>query len=66
MIVFKFIWYCLTCMFDVFLAAAGFVPNDFTWKQGLTGVITLIIIIVLVLSILLLTGVVKIKNKKGK
>lgn len=62
MIIFKFIWHCLKCMFDVFLAATGFVPNDFTWKQGLTGVVTLIIIIALILGILLLTGVIKFKK----
>lgn len=56
MIVLKFIWYCLKCMFDLFIAASGYAPEGYTWKQTFIGVITLIVIIALVLCVLLLMG----------
>ena len=56
MAIFKFIWYCLTCMFDLFVAASGYVSEGYTWEQTLIGVMTLIVIIALVILVLLLMG----------
>lgn len=58
----KFIWYCIRCMFDLLSASLGSVPDGFSWKVGLTGAITLIVIITTVFLILLLTGVIKFKK----
>lgn len=62
MAVFKFAWYCLKCMFDVFLVSTGFVPNGFNWKQGLTGLITLFVILAMIFIILISTKVIKLKK----
>lgn len=64
--VLKFIWYCIKCVGDLFILASGFVPDDFTWKVGLIGAITLIVIIAIGFVILLATGVIEFKKKSDK
>ena len=60
--VLKFIWYCIKCMLDLFSASLGSVPNNYSWKVGLTGAITLIVIIAIGFVILLATGVIEFKK----
>ena len=62
----KCIWYCIKCMLDLFSASLGSVPNNYSWKVGLTGAITLIVILLVVFVILLATGVIKFKKKDDK
>ena len=64
--VLKFIWYCIKCAGGLFISASGFVPDDFTWKDGLVGAITLIVIIAIGFVILLATGVIEFKKKSDK
>lgn len=64
--VLKFIWYCIKCMLDLFSASLGSVPNNYSWKVGLTGAITLIVILLIGFVILLATGVIKFKKKDDK
>lgn len=64
--VLKFIWYCIKCVGDLFSASLGSVPNDYSWKVGLVGAITLIVIIAIGFVILLATGVIKFKKKSDK
>jgi len=58
----KSLWYCIRCMLDLFSASLGSVPNNYSWKVGLIGAITLIVIIAIVFLVLLLTGVIKFKK----
>ena len=64
MVVLNFIWYCIQCMFSCFVAMFGHIPNGFTLKDGLVGVATLIVIILIIFLILWLTGIIKFKKKK--
>ncbi len=66
MVVLNFIWYCIQCMFSCFTAMFGHIPNGFTLKDGLVGVATLIVIILIIFLILRLTWVIKFKKKKIK
>ncbi|MCI7002746.1 MAG: hypothetical protein MR904_00150 [Clostridia bacterium] len=62
MVILNFIWYCLKSMFNCFSAIFGHIPNGFTLKDGLVGVATLIVIILIIFLILWLTGVIKFKK----
>ena len=42
MVVLKFIWYCIQCMFSCFTAMFGYTPKDFTIKDGFIGIATLL------------------------
>ena len=64
--VFKFLWYCIKCLGGVIITASGFVPDDFTWKEGAVGIITLVVIMMIGILILSATGVIKFKKKSGK
>ena len=64
--VLKFIWYCIKCVGDLLSASLGSVPNDYSWKVGLVGAITLIVIIAIGFIILLATGVIEFKKKSDK
>lgn len=56
---FNFIWYCIQSMFSCFTAMFGYVPEGFTLKDGLVGIATLIVVIIITILILLAFGVIK-------
>ena len=62
MIVFKFIWYCIQCMFSCFTAIFGYVPDNFTIKEILIGVATFVVIAIIIFLILWLIRVIKFKK----
>lgn len=63
MVVINFIKYCFKCLMIIFGAAFGDVSPSNTWKEYLTGSITLLIIVAIIILILCLTGVIKFKRK---
>lgn len=62
MAVINFIWYCLKCMFRLFPVLIGHV-NGLTWKDGLVGVATLLVIAGTIIVILYFTGVIRFGRK---
>ena len=54
----NFIKYCFTCMMNCFSAAFGHVPENFTWKEILTGIATLLIILGLIFLIIWLISLI--------
>ena len=60
----KFIVYCLKCMVDFFVTSfGGRIPKGFGFKEGAIGFVTFLVIVVLILSILLMTGILEYKKK---
>lgn len=49
---FKFIKYCLLCMCLTISAAFGNNPEGLTWKTGITGVLTAIVLILISFGII--------------
>ena len=62
----KFIWYCIECMLKFFASGFGNPLKNFTWKEGMVGALTFIVISLVVFVILLATGVIKFKKKSDK
>ena len=59
---FTFIKYCIKCMLEGFGAMFGHVPEDYGWKEVFVGLGTLFVIVIIIASILLLTGQIKFKK----
>lgn len=59
---FNFIWYCITCMCKVFSATFGHINPNFNWKDGLVGITTIIVILLLIFAIIYILGFLH-KNK---
>lgn len=62
MAVFRFLGYCFTCMLDCFSCTMGHVPKGFTMKDGLVGMATFLILLIIVFLILWATGIIKFKK----
>lgn len=60
---FEFLGYCFSCMINCFVAIFGHVPDGFTIKDGLVGIATFVVIVLLIILILWLTGIIKFKKK---
>lgn len=58
-----FLWYCIRSMSDGFLALFGHAPDDFTWKEALTGGITFLVIIGLLVLLAWSLGIIIFKKK---
>lgn len=63
MVVLDFIWYCISCMMNCFSAMFGHMPKDFTWKEILIGIATLLVIILILALIVWLISLIGKKNK---
>lgn len=63
MVVIDFIWYCISCMMTCISAVGGHLPEDFTWKEILIGVATLLVIILILALIVWLISLIGKKHK---
>ena len=60
MVILNFIWYCIKCLLDCLcLPIGGHIP---TKKEGLVGIATLFVLIIIIFVILVLTGCIKFKK----
>lgn len=59
----EFIKYCFYCMGITISAAFGHNPSGLTWKTGIIGVLTAIILIALIVCIIYLVNFIIQKNK---
>lgn len=59
----EFIKYCFYCMGITISAAFGHNPSGLTWKTGIVGVLTAIILIALIVCIIYLVNFIIQKNK---
>lgn len=59
----EFIKYCFYCMGITISAAFGHNPSGLTWKTGIIGVLTAIILIALIVCIIYLVTFIIQKNK---
>ena len=59
----EFIKYCFYCMGITISAAFGHNPSGLTWKTGIIGVLTAIILIAIVVCIIYLVNFIIQKNK---
>jgi len=50
----EFIKYCFLCMCIVISAAFGYNPSGLTWKTGIIGVLTVIVLAALIICIIYL------------
>lgn len=62
--IWDFMCYCLLSMFGVLSSTIGHVPKDFTWKDTVVGIITLIVILCILILLGKMLGI--ISFKKGK
>ena len=63
MAVLNFIWYCIDCMIGCITSMFGNVPDNFTMKEIIIGLSTMIVIVIIIFLVLWLIGVIKIKKK---
>ena len=54
MFILNFLWYCLRSFFRSVCATTGHVPDGFTWKEGLTGVLTFVVILSIIAAIIII------------
>lgn len=59
----EFIKYCFYCMGITISAAFGYNPSGLTWKTGIIGVITAIVLLALIICIIYLVSFLIQKNK---
>lgn len=62
--IWNFIVYCFKNMFGAFAATIGHAPKDYTWKNMIVGIITLIVILGAFLLLLRFLGVISFSKKK--
>ena len=59
----EFIKYCFYCMGITISAAFGHNPNGLTWKSGIVGILTAIVLLAVILCIIYLISFIIQKNK---
>ncbi len=59
----EFIKYCFYCMGITISAAFGYNPSGLTWKTGIIGVLTAIVLLALIICIIYLVSFLIQKNK---
>jgi len=59
----EFIKYCFYCMGITISAAFGYNPSGLTWKTGIIGVLTSIVLLALIICIIYLVSFLIQKNK---
>lgn len=64
MVVLEFIWFCIDCMIGCITSMFGNVPDNFTMKEIMIGLITMLIITTIIFLFLWLIGVIRIKRNK--
>ena len=61
--IFKFLWYCIKCVLDLFSAIIGHVDENYELIDGLVGFITLIFIMIIVFLFFYFTGIIRFIKK---